>query len=250
MMADEQTDVPTPGAAMDALGEDKSYSADLRELGSSNFHQGDHDSAVIGEGPQSHSSVMPQPQGRVPEELIDPSLLYSPTLGLETEVYTSQAPQQSAAPVREVAGVDSDQPAQTISTNAQSQQQSPATKLPKATAHSKRSRAKPAQDEPRPIACVHCVKHWWEDSCEGQPCTNCRDHGVDCYRPRCHNYTADTCDAKCKGVHHNDQRYYDDTYLLPIDANLKKQMKRLGKKADAEVAPSVKRKMADLDTQA
>lgn len=87
------------------------------------------------------------------------------------------------------------------------------------------------------IPCVNCHKHWWDQSCEGQPCTNCQKYGTDCQRPRCENFVAGSCAKgyKCKQVHGDDPRYNDDTYLI----SLLKLPRRMTRKSDAKLAPSV-----------
>ncbi|KAH9867214.1 hypothetical protein IAQ61_007806 [Plenodomus lingam] len=100
------------------------------------------------------------------------------------------------------------------------------------------------------IPCVYCYSHWWEHSCEGQPCTNCQKKGVDCLRPKCADFADCAKGYRCKLVHENDPRYYDMNYLITLP-KAGAMPKRIGTKAKAKEAPSVlgKRK-ADAITEA
>ncbi|KAH9865980.1 hypothetical protein J1614_008544 [Plenodomus biglobosus] len=100
------------------------------------------------------------------------------------------------------------------------------------------ARRTPAPNVSTHIACVHCHSHWWEHSCEGQPCTNCTKEGVDCTRPKCANFAGCAKGQRCKLVHENDPRYHDPTYLITL-SKAGAMPKRIGTKANAKEAPTV-----------
>lgn len=100
------------------------------------------------------------------------------------------------------------------------------------------TRSNPVLGEERKIICLNCHCNWWNDTCEGQPCTNCVG-STDCVRPRCPDDAVGTCrkGIKCKMVHKTDLQYYE-----PYLVDLKQFPNRKGKKADAQTALSVLRK--------
>lgn len=96
----------------------------------------------------------------------------------------------------------------------------------------------PTPNASSPIACVHCYSNWWEQSCEGQPCTNCVESGIDCMRPMCANFSDCTRGLRCKLVHANNTLYQNPAFLKTL-YRPGSMPRRSGKKSDAEIAPSV-----------
>lgn len=93
----------------------------------------------------------------------------------------------------------------------------------------------------RPVACIRCHLHWWNDTCDGsEPCNNCQADTMaeaECIHPKCENWATGTCKRgnKCKRAHE------DDNYGSL--ENFRKTLKRVGKKTDPKkVAPSVRDK--------
>lgn len=103
------------------------------------------------------------------------------------------------------------------------------------------SRSTPAPGITPKIACVGCYSHWWEDTCDGQPCSNCVMLEVTCLRPKCANFAAGTClkGARCRLVHEKDPLYHDEAYLVTL-SDPTKPPRRIGRKVDAEAAPSAR----------
>jgi hypothetical protein len=103
-----------------------------------------------------------------------------------------------------------------------------------------RSRGRtPGPSEPTSVPCVNCYRHWWENECdEGEPCSNCAAEGLDCVRQKYFNFAAGTCDKgnRCPNVHEGDERYRDNSRLVD-QTKAGKRPQRVGKKADAVLAP-------------
>ncbi|KAF1343754.1 hypothetical protein EJ07DRAFT_160660 [Lizonia empirigonia] len=87
----------------------------------------------------------------------------------------------------------------------------------------------------RPViaVCLHCHQNWWNESCDaGEPCFNCMGSHTACERPQCLSFAAGTCTtARCARVHEGDA--YRNVVVKP------KTLKRVGKKGEQKISPSV-----------
>lgn len=184
----------------------------------------------------NHQSHNYQPQQQIQDGAIDPALFFEgAALGSTGHIKEHSSTQYEFTPAQ---GSMTETP--TSVTPAQAQPQHPAVSRKRPAAPSDRStpapstRSIPAPSGPPIPTCLHCHENWWNDSCDaGEPCQNCIGSQVVCERPRCLSYAAGTCtSAKCPRVHEGDARYRN-VVTKP------KTLKRVGKKGDQKVAPSV-----------